>query len=194
MTKIYFGVLLLGVALFSGCGSTVDNSEVQYRSDGKVYLLNKSKPFSGTVEGYYDNKQLDFSEEYSDGVLDGERKAFYNTGAKRFLEYYDNGVLDGEQTVWFGNGDIKIKGEWENGKKVGKWQEFDVEAAYPFLESHLLGCIEKGEYKKYKREGEWTRKCVLTLGVGLQTIETCKYEYKDGKGKKIKCETKNIGI
>ena len=61
-------LLLIGVNLLlnSGCEKVVEESELNFRND-RSYLINSDTPFSGRIVSYYENGQLESSENYTDG-------------------------------------------------------------------------------------------------------------------------------
>lgn len=75
--------------------------------------------------------QLSSVETYKNGELHGKRTVYYlpeklsdKSQRPSRIEYYKNGVLEGEVTEYFLNRKVKQRGKYQNGKKVGFWEDF----------------------------------------------------------------------
>ena len=61
-----------------------------------------------------------------------EKNGYYRiinqkTGRLKLVKHYKNGILNGKIIYYWNNGQIRLIGEYENMKRVGIWQTFNLE-------------------------------------------------------------------
>ena len=85
-------LLILCLVLLSSYSYSEEISSDQVvKRGGIVSEINSTIPFRGTVLWFRDDGQLEFRENYKEGVLDGLAKDFDENGQIEFTSYYING-------------------------------------------------------------------------------------------------------
>ena len=99
---------------------------------GIVSEINSTIPFSGTVLWFRDDGQLEFRENYKEGVLDGLVENFYENGQIDMRGNWRNGKEEGLFEWFWDDGKPKSKGNYKDGKKDGLWEyNYDYEKWNP---------------------------------------------------------------
>lgn len=93
-----------------------------------LYIAGENEPFTGIVQKFYEDGNLEIESEFKEGILDGVSKSYYkNTklemegsyteGRKNgvFKEYYENGEEIGTTRVYYENGKLKEEIPYTNG-------------------------------------------------------------------------------
>ena len=84
--------------------------------NGKEHGIDKQYTFEGTLKA---------EKNYVNGKQVGAQMQFYTSSADNYIEksnYNEQGKLDGKFTETFEkNGAVKTKGQYKDGRKVGKW-------------------------------------------------------------------------
>ena len=134
---IIFTLLLTSV----GWSKDVDFNDLVYR-DGFWYEKFSNKPFNGKVIGrhqgkiknglnegqhlvFFENGQLNQTQNWKDGKLDGEVLLYYENGKLKLKANYKNGNEEGEWLHYRSNGKLWRKYYYKDGKKDGKWTWYD---------------------------------------------------------------------
>lgn len=89
---------------------------------GIYYEIGSATSFTGIVETFYSNGQLEFKETYKNGKLDGPHKSYYENGELKsegngvgvYKEYYNNGRIKEE---------IDENGSYKRYERNGKLME-----------------------------------------------------------------------
>ncbi len=166
-----------------------EDSYVQHRGE-KLYLPNKSEPYSGLSwcrteaqvdvskgnyknglkeglwETWYPDGRLTYAIEYKAGEFDGKRQHYYESGGKENRSYWKNGVRSGSHEEWFENGQIRKREHYKDGNVDAEFKDW----------------FENGQIKNhgYRVNGEidgvYTRWYEHSGGVKAEHTE-----YKDGK-------------
>ncbi|SDK66522.1 hypothetical protein SAMN05421823_103228 [Catalinimonas alkaloidigena] len=91
--------------------------------------------FVGAKHGRWVEYNNDFilldKEKYRKGWSSGTKVTFYDsrrTKVDEVIPHGEDGVVEGDYYKFHENGQIAVRGQYENGSKVGKWVEY-----YPFL-------------------------------------------------------------
>lgn len=128
MKKLVLSIVI--VASLIGCSKTVDKDKLQQRSDGLVYEVNASEPFTGNaIEEIYGVQRT--NEIYINGKKEGECVYFHDNGKKAVVKTFKNGRLMGDYKSWDRDGQqlmeatfnenesipSKLTAWWENGQK-----------------------------------------------------------------------------
>ena len=115
--------------------------------DGILYLLKKTKPFTGKNLCEYENGQNKSKGKVKDGKIDDKWTYWFENGQILKEENYKEGKKNGKWTEWYENGQKKSEGKFKDDKQDGKWTEW-----------YENGQIKsKGGYKDGKMHGKWTR-------------------------------------
>ena len=86
--------------------------------DGMYYEVNSTTPFTGSVEDYYDNGQLEYKENYKNGILDGLYEDFYENGQLDERGNYKDGKENGLWEKYYENGELEDRENWKDGEIV----------------------------------------------------------------------------
>lgn len=79
----------------------------------------------GLKKKFYESGKLFCSGEFGMKGFEGGVEYYSLKGAIIKVENYKAGVLHGKINEFFPDGTQKLKGNYKNGKKIGKWQTFD---------------------------------------------------------------------
>ena len=139
MKKLTSIILLsLSVLLISGCGKVVEESELNFRN-GKFYLINSDKPFSGKCVGYYKNGQLQQSERYKNGLMNGSFERYYENGQLMFSGSMKNGKLNGLHKKYYKNGYLLTLEDYKDGERHGLFESYHPNGKLNFSEKYKNG-------------------------------------------------------
>ena len=110
------------ITIYSCGGPTINlNEEKEYLDyDKKSEILSyKGTPFTGTIEGYWDNGMIKFKGIYEDGKVYQE-KSYYENGQLESEENFNGSPWDkdGEQFYYSENGELKNKSIYKDGKEI----------------------------------------------------------------------------
>ena len=141
--------------------------------DNLIYKGNKL--YNGILISYFDNGDINFEGNITDGKKHGLMKGYYNNNQIGYEVNYKNGIKHGKHTMYYENGNLSEEGNFIDGKEEGLWVTVDS-----------LGYINKGNYKNGKREGIWYWYYVDSKTL-LDTIKVEEELYKEG----ILIETKS---
>ena len=207
-----FQISILILLIMTSCKDT----SVQKSFDEKGNLISESsQKEDGTLHGItknYIEKRLFSEENYTDGVLDGNRKIFYANGNVEISEIYKNGILEGNYIAYHTNGQEMLKANYIDGSMQGLVTTFfddgnikeevtfiDGEENGPFKEFYPNGNIkwegvyvpgidepnEIGEVKNYNEEGTLIRKLQCDTIYGYNKCKTIwSIDGTDSGGKK----------
>ena len=85
---------------------------------GGVIYHYQGKPFTGCIEWYDDNGNLESEERFIDGHAGGWQREYFPNGQLK-SEYYKNfGRIDKHFKTWDENGTLLSHTIWEDGKRV----------------------------------------------------------------------------
>lgn len=87
----FYIVLLIFIFLFVGCQKKIDYENTQTRYDDFLYEVNKNKPFTGLVQKFYKNGQIQISATYKNGLLDGKYQTFETNGEEKINQTFKKG-------------------------------------------------------------------------------------------------------
>jgi antitoxin component YwqK of YwqJK toxin-antitoxin module len=92
-----------------------------------------------------------------EGIYDednGDRVQYWE-GTSRIQTKYKlkNGELNGEATSYYANGQVELKGNWFNGEKSGRFEEYDEEGIKTY-EYYTSNGKQNGEYIEYYSNGK----------------------------------------
>ena len=84
------------------------------RANIKEGLLN------GSVEGFYINGKIKFSQQYKEGVLDGKTIGYSEKGTPIYERNFKNGKTEGSYKVYYDNGQLQYEENYTNNKINGE--------------------------------------------------------------------------
>lgn len=92
----------------------------------------------GLIEGFYDNGQLEWNENWKDGKEHGRWENYFKNGKLQLVENFKEGKLNGPWTSYYESGQILTRGNNKDGHHEGLEEGF-----------YENGQLEhKGNYKK----------------------------------------------
>lgn len=136
-------------------------------ADGKVYAGKETTPYTGKFALFLGDI-IEYTETYSNGILNGPKTWFSNDGKVVLEENYENNKIEGEQKAYYENGNIKSIVDYKNGRIVkvealakdgtvlhqsdlskgtGLWKYFWENG----------NVLEEGNYKNWKKDGKWVK-------------------------------------
>jgi len=152
------------------------------RKMGEIHYENDVK--HGSYLEYHINGKKRLEQEYNHGQIVGKSIRYYGDGSKQKQFEYSKGTKEytGARKAWYANGQIEYEGDYEDGKKVGIWSEWDN-----------TGVMHQGKYLRYSREGKWTvfdsKKHKLEEGNYKNGKKIGKWKYYNNDGSIEKTET-----
>mgnify|MGYP006143899947 FL=1 len=82
------------------------NNVSLFERQGLWYEANSLVPFTGMVDSYYENGQLEVFARYVVGVQDGYSEMYYQNGQLRLSSNFTAGEPDGLRESYFENGNL----------------------------------------------------------------------------------------
>jgi antitoxin component YwqK of YwqJK toxin-antitoxin module len=146
----------------SGYGYTLKDSKIEddYLTstyENSKYIINLKT--SSRNEDFAYNSVITYSLVLikKEGIYDednGDRVQYWE-GTSRIQTKYKlkNGELNGEATSYYANGQVELKGNWFNGEKSGRFEEYDEEGIKTY-EYYTSNGKQNGEYIEYYSNGK----------------------------------------
>ncbi|MDC0157063.1 toxin-antitoxin system YwqK family antitoxin, partial [Verrucomicrobia bacterium] len=96
----------------------VSANELQFigEDDENLYLSGEDTPFTGKVEGFYENGQKEAEVNYKDGKKNGIETWWYWNGQKSWEGNLKDGKEDGLFSWWYESGVKEFEGNYKDGK------------------------------------------------------------------------------
>jgi len=94
------------------------------RKDGRWYLKNSEKPYSGKFIDYFLSGKIAGEGTLKDGLVNGTRTLYYQNGNKEHFRNYIDGIANGYSEQYFQNGKLQQKGSFKDGKDDGLWVDY----------------------------------------------------------------------
>ncbi len=127
------------------------------------------------TEAYYDTGKKKLEHTYRKWIWSSQeklilKKEYHFTQHPKFEVEIKNGKYHGEAKTWWMNGRLKSRGEYKNGKKIGKWVNYfevrgDISSRGHYRQGILHGVWEewwpkfirkaKGQFQNGKPGGTW---------------------------------------
>ena len=143
MNSLSLFLLAIALPLFlGGCGEKIVTDEEVEERDGLIYLYGSTKPFSGTMLSFWDNKNKMTEKKIKDGKADGLFIGYHMNGQKGIEVNYKNEKRVGPYLEWHDNGHKKEQSIYNNVKKKAekRWNKNgEPELIQPELELRLDG-------------------------------------------------------
>ncbi len=186
-----YSFLLFASLLFFACSPSTETIEIKneagilterYTQDTKTELR------VGVSYHYFEDGTVQDESNYTNGILDGERKLYYENGKLQAIERYDKGIFAGTYQAFYENDSLELEGQYVSGIMSGAWKRYyksgqlmevvvfeKNEENGPFIEyyengktkaegTYLNGDNEHGELKLYDETGELERRMNCLMG------------------------------
>lgn len=137
---------------------------------GVIYYSGPPKNFTGEWVTFFDNGSEEKLVNMINGMLMGKSIEFYKDEGINVESYYENSILTGLLTKRFKNGEKQYEGNYLNGKRTGKWFEWN----------DTKKLIKEYNYLNGKRTGKQ-----ITHDLNENTKIECEYENNIKSGKYI---------
>ena len=122
-------IIIVGINILSSLSlfSQNNNIPVDYdklEKDWRTLLLN-GKPFTGSVQKLYDNKQVAIEGKVVNGLREGEWKWYYDNGKLKRTSIYKHGKKNGKTVYYYKNGKKRMEITFYNDKNIRQisWDE-----------------------------------------------------------------------
>lgn len=136
-------------------------------ADGKVYFETEKTPYTGKFALFLGDI-VEYTETYTDGVLNGPKTWYSDRGVVVLEENYKDNKIEGEQRAYYADGSIKSVVDYKNGRIIGiKCFAKDGTILHSSDLSSGTGLwkyfwengniLEEGNYKNWKKDGVWVR-------------------------------------
>ena len=158
-----------------------------------LYIAGENEPFTGIVQKFYEDGNLEIESEFKEGILDGVSKSYYkNTklemegsyteGRKNgvFKEYYENGKIkseinysydlkEGLAKTYYSNGNVEAEGNFENGEEIGTTRVYYENGKLKEEIPYTKGVIN-GHHIQYSENGKVLKKTFYDNGVEYKGV------------------------
>ena len=144
---------------------SMQGKSIDYNPDGttKIAYYKDSKP-EGVYQMLYTNgKTKTEGLNNNNSNKTGKWTDFYESGNLKSEIYYTDGIMDGSAILYYENGKIASATEYKQGKKNGKYEEYNESPYLLLVESNYKDDRLDGIYKGYN-EGKIWRDCIYTNG------------------------------
>ena len=191
-------LIVCSFVLLFACGNSTKTVDIYY-PNGELhesYTINpETEQKNGEYKRFTEDAVMIETAEYSNGVLNGERRIYYTNGKPELLETYKDGNFEGTYRYYYENGNVELEGEYVGGAMEGTWTRYYLDGQVmekvefsnneengPFVEYHengklkaegtyLDGDNEHGELKLYDETGTLVRKMDCNNGICRTTWE-----------------------
>ena len=144
--------------IFSGSCSNEKKPLILDASHSDLVLVNgilqlNDMPFSGDLNTYYPNGDLESEVEYDAGKKHGYEKRWLTNGALYMERFYTNGFKSGTHKAWWENGSLKFEYHFnDNGEYDGSVKEW-YETGQPYMSFNYENGKESGSQRLWKADG-----------------------------------------
>ena len=121
--NIIITFIILTFFTLIGHGNVIDESDLNYRND-KYYEVNSDTPYTGKIVSYYENGQLEYLENYKDGVAHGLCEGYYENGQLSYSENYKNDYPHGLCKGYYENGQLEYSENYKDGELHGLLEHY----------------------------------------------------------------------
>ncbi len=142
-------------------------------------LCYNKKAFSGIVYELYDNGNLKFEYNVSNGLSDGKSEVFYNNGNLKYIGYFKKGKEDGIFKGWYDNEKLAFEKPFKNGYLDGEYKAWLYNGRFDFYTNFNKG---SGVTRKFHTNGN------ISIEITYKKNNIIKKKCWDIKGNKIECK------
>ena len=132
----YDSLFLLNGIYHNKSNKKIFSGRVKGRMNGLIINGYKEKQW----KSYYDNGKLFWIGYYKKGIKQSFFLTYYENGELLKVISYNDDLPDGEWCTYWKNGNIWIRGFYELGTEIGKWEYYNRD-----------GSLNKKEEKKYPK-------------------------------------------
>jgi antitoxin component YwqK of YwqJK toxin-antitoxin module len=110
-------------------------------------LFNHTAPVfpDGEYSHTYSNGQLEYTENYSNGILNGERKIWYPNGTLYAQQYYVNGIQEGRSVWYYPSGQLDEEEYFQHGINNKNSKIYYDTTIAPYMKASLIKDFYKTE-------------------------------------------------
>lgn len=147
---------------------------------GLIYFNDKA--YSGIVYELYNNGNLKFEYNISNGISDGKSEVFYSNGNLKYIGYFNKGKEDGIFKGWYENGILAFEKTFKNGYIDGEYKTWFSDGSIEYETYFNNG---NGVTKNFHSNGQKMR--ILTY----KNNNIVKSKCWDNQGNQIECNKAN---
>ena len=149
MINVFFTIriitILLIVSFFYNCNRSIDISKVEITfNNEEMFFKKNSKPFTGTINEYYDNGKTKMEMFVSKGLKHGSFNQFHSNGNLQTQSNFIKGEIHGKFTSYHENGNEQIVTFYNYNNRDGSYEEFH-ETFSPSDEAEFFDVFDFGD-------------------------------------------------
>ena len=191
---VLFFIFFISSVVLAASARNVKIEQTEVKNE-VLYIAGENEPFTGIVQKFYEDGNLEIESEFKEGILDGVSKSYYkNTklemegsyteGRKNgvFKEYYENGKIkseinysydlkEGLAKTYYSNGNVEAEGNFENGEEIGTTRVYYENGKLKEEIPYTNGVIN-GHHIQYSENGKVLKKTFYDNGVEYKGIPT----------------------
>ena len=189
---VLFFIFFISSVVLAASARNVKIEQTEVKNE-VLYIAGENEPFTGIVQKFYEDGNLEIESEFKEGILDGVSKSYYkNTklemegsyteGRKNgvFKEYYENGKIkseinysydlkEGLAKTYYSNGNVEAEGNFENGEEIGTTRVYYENGKLKEEIPYTNGVIN-GHHIQYSENGKVLKKTFYDNGVEYKGI------------------------
>lgn len=189
---VLFFIFFISSVVLAASARNVKIEQTEVKNE-VLYIAGENEPFTGIVQKFYEDDNLEIESEFKEGILDGVSKSYYkNTklemegsyteGRKNgvFKEYYENGKIkseinysydlkEGLAKTYYSNGNVEAEGNFENGEEIGTTRVYYENGKLKEEIPYTNGVIN-GHHIQYSENGKVLKKTFYDNGVEYKGI------------------------
>lgn len=152
----------------------IPTTKQMLREDGKWYLSENSKPYTGKFRDYYLTGKLQGKGQFVEGKLQGERWMYFKNGKVAEYMQYENGFPEGKEIRYYEDGTIKQIGFYKEGFEIGEWKKFHPNGKVKQISNFNEEGQLNGEIKTFYSTGQLKGSSVFKNGNLVEDKKTKK--------------------
>ena len=189
---VLFFIFFISSVVLAASARNVKIEQTEVKNE-VLYIAGENEPFTGIVQKFYEDGNLEIESEFKEGILDGVSKSYYkNTklemegsyteGRKNgvFKEYYENGKIkseinysydlkEGLAKTYYSNGNVEAEGNFENGEEIGTTRVYYENGKLKEEIPYTNGVIN-GHHIQYSENGKVLKKTFYDNGVKYKGV------------------------
>ena len=189
---VLFFIFFISSVVLAASARNVKIEQTEVKNE-VLYIAGENEPFTGIVQKFYEDGNLEIESEFKEGILDGVSKSYYkNTklemegsyteGRKNgvFKEYYENGKIkseinysydlkEGLAKTYYSNGNVEAEGNFENGEEIGTTRVYYENGKLKEEIPYTNGVIN-GHHIQYSENGKVLKKTFYDNGVEYKGV------------------------
>lgn len=189
---VLFFIFFISSVVLAASARNVKIEQTEVKNE-VLYIAGENEPFTGIVQKFYEDGNLEIESEFKEGILDGVSKSYYkNTklemegsyteGRKNgvFKEYYENGKIkseinysydlkEGLAKTYYSNGNVEAEGNFENGEEIGTTRVYYENGKLKEEIPYTNGVIN-GHHIQYSENGKVLKKTFYDNGMEYKGI------------------------